>query len=82
MSPIKPKETNYRNWSENCIKQAKLFQGRKEWYLYCIPTISGRSGLLNPVSQMTNEIEEEISLGHGYNLIRDFDKQAKPFGGA
>ena len=40
-------------------------------------TVSGGPGLLDPVSEMAHEVEEEVSLGHTDHLVRNLDEEAE-----
>ena len=42
-------------------------------------TISGWSGLLDPICEVSNEVKEEVTLRNTDNFVRNFDKQTKPF---
>ena len=42
-----------------------------------IPTLSGLAGSLEPVSEVTNEIEEEVPVRYTDHFITDLDKQGK-----
>ena len=44
-------------------------------------TVPGRPGLLDPVCQVSDEVEEEIALGDGDDLVSDLDEEAEAFRG-
>ena len=39
-------------------------------------------GLLDPVGQMADEVEEEVALGDGDDLVRDLDEEGEALAGA
>lgn len=45
-------------------------------------TVSGRPGLFDPVGEMTDKVEKEVSLWHGDDFVGDFDEQREAFGRA
>ena len=41
--------------------------------------VPGGPGLLDPVRQVPDEVEEEVPLGHGDDLVGDLDEEAEAF---
>ena len=42
--------------------------------------VSRRPSLLDPVGQVPDEVEEEVALRNGNDLVRDFDEKAEALG--
>ena len=45
-------------------------------------TVTCWTSFLDPVSQVTNKIKEEVTLGNTDHLVRDLDKQTESFAGS
>ena len=45
-------------------------------------TISGRTGFLDPICEVTHEIKEEISLRNADNFVSNFNKQTEALAGS
>lgn len=55
-------------------------KGQSKMKVSSTVTISRWPSFLNPVGEMPDEIEEEISLGYGNHFVGDFHEQRKALG--
>ena len=82
------KNTWYVNWGVEPGQREEegtisLFSSNIDCMLIIIIlTISGWPGLLNPIREVSDEVEEEVSFWDGDHLVRDLDKETEALTGA